>query len=694
MNQNTYRSIGTYAIGIVCFLTIIFNYGNTAFADEKIKNTVHKQNGLEVTLQQIPDWVEPRATPKPGNAKSSGNVRYHLYDQQGYADDQIQQYFRIVKEAKNTSGLEVASQHEIAYNPDFQKLFIHTANVYRNNQLVYSLDSKDIKLFSKEDELEQGLLSGLASALILIPSTQIGDIIDIQYSIRGSNPVFGNRLSLSFDLGWSIPIDHAQARFVVPQNKTVKYKTLGTSIEPKITSNKFGQIYEWRLKDPTPIFDEGQYPPGFNRYPYVSISEYTSWQEVVNQQQPFYSNRALPNDLKRTIAQKVEGLSKPQQVTTALRFVQEQVRYLGLEYGTNAFKPRTPIEVWENRRGDCKEKTLLLIAILEFLDIKAYPALVNTGYREGLRNSIPAPNRFNHVITQVILGENSYWLDPTMRPQHGTLKNIGYRSYDQALILKEDQKHLTTMPDDQPENHYTFIEETISVADYTAPIKLNITSTYRGRSAEYMKSKFDDVHIGQLQHEFIQYYEKLYGEVLESEPLRYEYNHELNEFTFYEHYIIYNFFDLSQGEVSFGIGATALNEHLHIPRQKNRTSPFYLGRPKQVRHQIKIHFPKEELNAKPDITTKISNDSFDYEYKNIMLPNTYLMNFQYNIKKANVSKQSAKSVITDLNEVNNISYQSFNYRPDSAFIDTIVSKLMKHRVQSPFNSVESGKNGN
>ena len=60
----------------------------------------------------------------------------------------------------------------------------------------------------------------------------------------------------------------------------------------------------------------------------------------------------------------------------ALQFVQNKIRYVSLSFGSNAYHPHHPDEVLQNRYGDCKDKSLLLLSLLRAAGIQAWPALV------------------------------------------------------------------------------------------------------------------------------------------------------------------------------------------------------------------------------------------------------------------------------------------------------------------------------
>ena len=385
-----------------------------------------------------------------------------------------------------------------------------------------------------------------------------------------------------------------------------------------------------------------------------------------------------------------QGLSDAEKVIAILNFVQKEIRYLGLEYGVNAYKPHLPKEVWRDRRGDCKDKTLLLISILDTLSIESYPALVHTEYREGLIDALPAPNSFDHVIANVIIDGKGYWLDPTRAPQSGKLNEIAYYSYDQALILKKGQSALTHMPLDSANNDQTIITEEITIGDYTAPIRLKVSSLYKGKSAEKMKSRFENDHLSKIEQQYMQFYQKQYGQVLDHQTILYDYDPAKNQFTVEESYLIDSFFKFVGKNVSFNINASFVNEQLNIPSSQNRQSPFYLGRPKYVHHQIKIHYPQQTVSTDLDISTVVKNENFVFRFDSLMMPGTYLLNYEFTINDWIVDFTNAKDVIADMSEVDNLIYRSFTYQPASGFVDAVVGDLLRGQKSRSTEIVTSG----
>jgi transglutaminase-like putative cysteine protease len=87
------------------------------------------------------------------------------------------------------------------------------------------------------------------------------------------------------------------------------------------------------------------------------------------------------------IASTFKAADDEEYILEAIRFVQDEVRYLGVETGINTHKPYPPSQILAQRFGDCKDKSLLLTTLLQARNIEAYPVLVNTSLKQSLDES-------------------------------------------------------------------------------------------------------------------------------------------------------------------------------------------------------------------------------------------------------------------------------------------------------------------
>ena len=106
--------------------------------------------------------------------------------------------------------------------------------------------------------------------------------------------------------------------------------------------------------------------------------------------------------------------SEAAKIQAIYHFVATSIRYVGIELGQSAYQPSPATEVFHMQYGDCKDKTTLLISMLDLVGIKAYPVLMSVAPYERVDTALPSLNQFNHMIVAIPTGTNAYiWLDPT-----------------------------------------------------------------------------------------------------------------------------------------------------------------------------------------------------------------------------------------------------------------------------------------
>jgi hypothetical protein len=188
-------------------------------------------------------------------------------------------------------------------------------------------------------------------------------------------------------------------------------------------------------------------------------------------------------------------------ITAAIRFVQDEIRYLGIEMGPNSHQPHQPWETLQSRWGDCKDKTLLLVALLRELGLEANPALVNTRLQQRLADKLPSPFLFDHVIAQVVDQGRAYWVDGTISEQGGTLATIETPNDSFALVVHGGTTTLTKVETNM--NGGVAVEQTYTTTDYSLPTQLTVRTTYSGSDADAMRSELGTLSLEDYAHERI-----------------------------------------------------------------------------------------------------------------------------------------------------------------------------------------------
>ena len=203
----------------------------------------------------------------------------------------------------------------------------------------------------------------------------------------------------------------------LPQSRHLQWKTDNFQIEPEISYEENGiVIYIWRHGEmPALKLEEGM--PHINDVaPRLSFSSIASWDDVYKWDKDLAKGRYAPDEhIQQTVSELTENLTTDEaRIRAIYHFVAKNIRYVGIELGQSAYQPSPAVEVLQKQYGDCKDKTTLLISMLELVGIKAYPVMISTSPYQRIDTTIPSLSQFNHMIAAIPKDNKNYiWLDPT-----------------------------------------------------------------------------------------------------------------------------------------------------------------------------------------------------------------------------------------------------------------------------------------
>ncbi|HYC90997.1 MAG TPA: DUF3857 domain-containing protein [Thermoanaerobaculia bacterium] len=457
----------------------------------------------EFDVRPAPSWVETLAV-DTSVVIARQNVRWGIYDL--LADHQVRagdgsewQYFRTVRNVLSPSGVQNASELELDFDPSFERLVIHHVEIVRGGARLDALEPDEIRVIEKEDQSENRIYDGERTALLFLRDVRPGDVIDYAWSIAGANPILNGRYTDSYDLSSGVPTRRMRHRLLWPAGKPVQWR--GGNPARIVDGETQALIWEKRNVDALDVEDE--LPPWYEPWESIEVSEFTSWGEVAQWANAMFVLDARSQAEVRALAAKIstEHATRDARVTAAIRFVQDEIRYLGIEMGRNSHEPHQPWETLQARWGDCKDKTLLLVALLRELGLEAYPALVNTRLQQRLAEKLPSPFLFDHVIAQVIDRGRAYWVDGTLSEQGGSLATIETPNDGLTLVVRESTAALSRMVTNMKGG--VTIEQTYTTTDYAQPTRLTVKTTYSGADADALRAELASLSLEDYAHQRI-----------------------------------------------------------------------------------------------------------------------------------------------------------------------------------------------
>ncbi|ABC33537.1 conserved hypothetical protein [Hahella chejuensis KCTC 2396] len=614
-----------------------------------------KSNGYAYDISAAPKWVESVQAPAaPGH--DNGAVEYLLVDRQTSAATRSPQYFyHFVERANNLDGLEEISHLKVTFNPDFQQLIWHKLNVIRDGKVIDRLDPQSITLIREETELNQEMFSGYVTSVVFVKGTRVGDVVDFSYSIVGRNPVFGDHYFQGLSMSWQAPVHRLYTRVIAPPNRELRISAVKYDAQPTISAYGKSKVYVWDDANVAAYYNEGNYPLDYEPGSFISLTDFPDWDGVIRWAEPLYAVRPIKSKELRDLRDELKSMPKEQAVITALQFAQEQIRYLGIELGQNSHLPRAPDMVIENRYGDCKDKTLLLVSLLRSIGIDAYPALVSWEIASGVDKIAPSPGGFDHVITLVELDGQRYWLDPTRRYQKGSLNTLGYYDYGKALIIGHpSERELVKVGLPEVAGVPSMItRERFKVIDYSAPVEHFITTEYTGIEADRMRQRLANKSIREFSQDMLNYMQKLYPGAEQLEPVQITDDGANNRFIIDEHYRINDFYAPVDNVQATRFYAYSLFEYVKSPAVTRRSGPLTLPGPIRVVHDISLEYPSSLKFTDQAAKVSQSNDYFNYFYQEDYLGRTLNLHHELEFKRAAMPAEATQSFLDLKKQINN-----------------------------------------
>lgn len=588
----------------------------TALVQAKELDQVVESGGYSVKLGPLPQWVRPNElrTTWPEDAPGASGVATRVWMLDSQTDLRAggtTRYFEYTHQVLSAQALAQSSQVQWSFEPNYQTLTVHAIDVIRNGKASTRIAPERITLTRRETDFERLMLDGMVTLLVVLPDVQVNDIIRVRVSVFGANPILEGVTSERFSLRTDAPTLDRRIRILADKDAQLSWHSseAGVTLDPVEVSG----YREWRhagerLEAPRLEPDE---PHWWTPFGELIVSDKRSWKDVARWALALY-----PKPSGQRLAEQVAHFrqlpDREQQVLAALRFVQDDIRYFGVEMGSSTHRPADPDVVLERRFGDCKDKARLLSAMLEALGLDAVPALVSAGRRRAILEHPANASSFDHVIVRLVFQGETYWLDPTLTLQRGALRQLGFPDYDVALPVSAETDGLVPM---QPPPEYlneSVVEENFLPGEGAAML-LEVRTRYRGEWAESTRRELAGRAAVELQKQWTDYYARLLDGATARNGFQVEDNEATNELLITEQYLLPSLWRSAGATSSFvDLEAYAIGQRLNLNPSADRKSPLALYHPARFEQITRVTAPARSQLLIANESTQVDSDVFGY----------------------------------------------------------------------------------
>ncbi len=622
---------------------------------------------VQLQFGPAPKWVKtvPINTQTPNSREINDGYFLRMFEQE-YNVTTRQTYQHTIREIISEAGIQSAANLTLNFNPSYEQISIHEVTVWRDGKPMNRLDKAAFKIVANEEDLSRFIYNGNYTAYLILNDIRIGDKIEYSYTLTGDNPVFENKFFTSLVLQGSDPIAHMHYYIIVPASRKLNFKYYNEAQAPVQQVAGENVVYEWDLQNLKGLDVSDNIPSWYIAYPFIQISEFKDWTEVAQWGHGINKPTDKPGGALGTRIKEIAGKykdNKPGLLRALTDMVQTEIRYMGVEIGPYSHKANNPEKVYEQRYGDCKDKSLLLVSALLSVGIPAEMALVSTSSEEHVTERIPSPSAFNHAIVVAHLDDKEIWIDPTMSYQGSTGADIYCPDYGNALVLGAGKTDLAPIPETNNGTlHYT---EQYEADDVKSPVTLTVITTYSGGMADKIRASYGNQSNVDLEKNFLDYYSNFYSKIERADTLIIMDDKASNVLETTEKYIITDFFEYDSVNHNYPVSFYARMIKNILPSVDNKKKyPIATSYPYELHHSIRVKIP---LNWNIDFQTEtIDRPAYTFKYRVSVDNDVFALDHDFKYNKDHIAPEEIVQYDKDSKRmVNDLLSYSFTYTPGS-----------------------------
>ena len=568
----------------------------------------------------LPTWADVLPIPPPAATRRALAVR--LDDTHLLVGDRPVVLVNVAQQVNDPAALGQIGQIAVQFIPQYQRLVLHRAAVLRGEQVIDHTATAQVRFLQREAGLEQGIYSGVITASMLLGDIRVGDTLHLQYSIEGANPIFGGRYVQGVPWERPIPVQWRRVTLNTPEARPVQWKWNSESappaLAPEATVRNGMRRLRFEERDLAAVELEPMLPRGAMPLRWLQFSEFADWAEVARWADGLFpQNAPLPPELVPQVQRWLRLPSRSEQASQALQWVQNEIRYYSVSLGESSHRPHSPAEVLRNRYGDCKDKSFLLMRLLQSLGIPARAVLASLSAPQGPGKVLASPLAFDHVIVRATIDGRDFYLDPTRLGQRGPVDRMG-QALEEARVLVVDARDTSALATVQSANRKEIFRseliEKFMLANFGEDGELETRQQWNGTAAETMRLTVARFDLTRLQRVLVTNLERRYPgvSVIGNPELTDEFDQ--NRITIRARFKVPKLVNATDGNWVMRFVPANMQNTFAIPPSPTRNLPLALPAfPTSVLYSAEVQWPQSVGVVLEPATQRIANPAFNAE---------------------------------------------------------------------------------
>jgi tetratricopeptide (TPR) repeat protein len=328
-------------------------------------------------------------------------------------DGTVESITHEITRLNGRKGIEKLGEYRnITYDPTYEKLTLNEARILKPDGRKLEIEARHVQLRDVATDFQ--VYDHDKQLIISFPSLEVGDVIEIKWTVRGKHPEHGDHFFTRYSFGdsnYPVAMDLFSVRF--PKGKPFHHATVSGKLEPKCVEDETSRTYTWKALNCRKLPQDENLPSKETFSISVACSTFASWEEVGAWKKRLRADcwECSPG-LREVVQNTIRGLTKQEDKARALtHWLRRNIRYVSTGE-KHDYTPHSPSLVLSNRYGDCKDTSQMLAVMLRAAGIKVELATLGSLDDGQILESVPSPWG-SHAILLVTIEGKQHWIDTT-----------------------------------------------------------------------------------------------------------------------------------------------------------------------------------------------------------------------------------------------------------------------------------------
>ncbi len=317
----------------------------------------------------------------------------------------------------NVHGREKFSDFRIPFDKDKEKVDLIMGRTYKSDLSYVEVEKGAINDVTPPNLSDAEIYSNLVHRVVSFPAVEPLKCLVISYKKEGMEN--DDNIDGIVYFQTDEPIVKKELRIEIPRGKDLKYKIINLNLDLKEDFKENSKIYTITVNDSPQIKPEEFMPPESEISSRILFSTHRDWLEAVSQFSKSFFEAIKPTKYLEKFTEELIKNEKgfQEKIKKIFNFVVKDIRNVELDFGQGGYDVHSAEKVLQNRYGDWKDKSALLVSMLKIAGIDSFPVLANKD-RIPIVKDVPTMKQFNAVLVAIPDGDDYIFLSPFSNSSH------------------------------------------------------------------------------------------------------------------------------------------------------------------------------------------------------------------------------------------------------------------------------------